>query len=139
MKTTTCRCRIICIGIVTAAMVSGCAMVKSADDPQIFTGDYYALSEADVRPVATYKVSPVYPPDLQRMHIGGAVMISVLIDEHGKVESTELENAADLGPNDQEFGAAALAAIRMWRFRPGMKFGVPVRVAARIPVVFGSV
>ena len=117
--------------------MTGCASLETANTPSPFSGDYLTLSEVDVKPVAITQVAPAYPPDLQRAHFGGTVMISILVDERGRVIGAEIDGKENQSA-DAEFGAAALAAVRQWRFKPGLKDGVPVKVAVTIPIVFGG-
>ncbi len=66
---------------------------------------------------------PVYPAEAKAQGIEGLVRVNVLIDPKGTVtEAIEVS-----GP--QLLRAAALEAIRQWRYKPP---GVPARVTANV-------
>ncbi len=82
-------------------------------------------------PEAVRKVDPAYPPALLRDHVEGVVILHAVIQRDGSVgEVSVLE-----GFNDQ-LDANARTALQQWRFRPGLKNGVPVDVEAVIRVPF---
>lgn len=67
----------------------------------------------------THVVNPVYPPVAKFNYIQGTVKIRVKVNEKGKVvESHVLEGEPLLA-------AAALKAVRKWRFRPYISSGSP--------------
>jgi TonB family protein len=74
---------------------------------------------------------PIYPPALKKAAVRGEAVISVRIDRHGSVNEPVVKSSTD-----PAFGAAALDAIRDWRFLPRMKDGVPVEARADVPFVF---
>ncbi|HEX7728153.1 MAG TPA: energy transducer TonB [Terracidiphilus sp.] len=59
------------------------------------------------------RVAPVYPEIAKRMHISGAVRVSVTIDAEGKVTDAKPVSG------NQMLAAAAVDAVRKWRFEPG--------------------
>jgi outer membrane biosynthesis protein TonB len=48
--------------------------------------------------------------------------LALVIDENGNVESVALLEGVQL-----EYNAVLLRAVRLWKFRPAIKDGVPVR------------
>jgi TonB family protein len=74
---------------------------------------------------------PDYPRSLEKANLRGEARISIEIAPNGVVYDTVVKSASD-----PAFGQAALVAIRMWRFIPAVKDGVPVRTAAVVPFVF---
>lgn len=82
-------------------------------------------------PEAVRKVDPAYPAALLRDRIEGVVILRAVIRSDGSVgEVIVLE-----GCNDQ-LDANARTALQQWRFRPGLKNGIPVDVEAVIRVPF---
>ncbi len=73
---------------------------------------------------------PEYPPEMRRAGAGGKVIVSVIVDETGKVISAEVEQ----GPI--QFRRFALAAARKARFAPTIVDGKPVKVSGAIDYVF---
>lgn len=84
----------------------------------------------DAEPQPLFVSDPIYPAALKTKMKGRAV-IAFRVDEHGRV----LEPAV-ASETDPAFGAAALEAIRQWRFVPRVKGGAPVESAAETPFVF---
>jgi TonB family protein len=66
---------------------------------------------------------PEYPEDAKRARAGGRVIVSVVVDETGKVISAEVED----GPI--QFRRVALEAARKARFKPMLVDGQPVKVS----------
>jgi protein TonB len=91
--------------------------------PQELTGDMVA-------PVLVQKVSPVYPSAARIGRIQGHVIVEAVIGLDGSVESAEILSSNPL------FDAAALAAVRQWRYRPATMNGRPVRVYFKVQVGF---
>jgi len=75
-------------------------------------------------------VAPVYPPEAKATGISGAVLMRALISEEGKVEQVELVS----GPS--ALTAAALDAVRQWRYKPTEINGTPVEVETTVTVIF---
>ncbi len=81
--------------------------------------------------IVTYVV-PVYPPKARAQRIQGRVMLSIVIDESGKVED-DVEVVDSIPMLD----GAAIDAVRQWSFTPGRdEKGHPVRVQLQVPVPF---
>lgn len=66
---------------------------------------------------------PEYPEDAKKARAGGRVIVSVIVDETGKVISAEVED----GPI--QFRRPALEAARKARFKPTLVDGHPVKVS----------
>jgi protein TonB len=80
-------------------------------------------------PVRT--VPPVYPYELKRDGITGVVSVSFEVDEHGNVQDATVQKSTN-----SKFDQPALDAIRKWKFKPGRKDGVPVKMKVAIPLQF---
>lgn len=85
----------------------------------------------DVLPKPIFQPAPVYPPQLRDSGFRGDVLVDFVVDREGRV--TQAHVVRSLNP---AFDDAALEALRRWKFEPGTKGGVPVRVAERIPIGF---
>ena len=74
---------------------------------------------------------PVYPKYARRMGREGKVVLSILLDEAGRlIEAHVLEEAG------HGFDEAALEAVRLWKFKPAMETGTPVACRARMAIRF---
>jgi protein TonB len=83
-------------------------------------------------PVIIARVLPVYPRAARARGLEGRVVLRAVVGRDGRVEEaiTVAESAA-------MFDAAAVAALRQWRFQPGRdRDGKPVRVLIEVPIRF---
>ena len=78
-----------------------------------------------------HRVPPVYPEAARRSRIEGVVTLAVTIDECGNV----VDPKPISGP--QELVAAAITAVKQWKFRPFVSSGQPTAVDAELHVRFG--
>ena len=90
-------------------------------------GDYVYVEEL---PEAITKVKPVYPDEARRAGVTGTVMVQAHVREDGTVGECRVVKSIP------ELDAAAIAAVRQWRFKPAMSKGVPVAVPVAVPVKF---
>jgi TonB family protein len=75
---------------------------------------------------------PQYPADLQQLGIQGAVVMRAVISTTGNLLNVEAVNS-DV---DARLVAAALDAVRIWKYQPTLLNGQPVEVATTITVDF---
>ncbi len=97
------------------------------------TDAIFSAADLDQMPRATSQPPPEYPADLRRKRIGGTVYVVFIVDRTGRVVQPAIERT----PHPQ-LGAAALAAVRKWRFEPGKRQGRPVPFKLRIPITFAN-
>ncbi|BCS88081.1 energy transducer TonB [Pseudodesulfovibrio sediminis] len=86
----------------------------------------------DKPPQVLTRLDPYYPPAARRTGTEGQVLIRVLVDENGRVESADVIRSEPAGV----FDAAAIKAVRGWRFSPAQRAGQPVAVRIDIPISF---
>jgi TonB family protein len=87
----------------------------------------YTSIDADVVPPGVIRQDlPSFPGQVIMPRQG---MIEVLIDETGAVESAIMRVGVT-----NSYDAAALAAARMWRFRPAMLNGTPVKYRKAVQI-----
>lgn len=89
----------------------------------------YALEALDRVPAALQRPGPLYLKEWIKDGRRGAVTVEFFIDEKGRVRFPRVLNQAD-----DYLGAAALDAVRQWRFAPPLRKGRPV--LARVSQVF---
>jgi TonB family protein len=102
---------------------------------QIFEANRSAIAKPGVIPYGTpmlipprkrvvpkliSKVTPVYPPSVEKEHIWGDVLLDVTLKEDGTVEQTSVIAGNPL------LVEAARSAVRQWRYRPLLVNGKPV-------------
>jgi protein TonB len=101
--------------------------------PAVKRGDLVASTELDRPPEIASVVKPEYPPVARRMNVSGTVVLSVLVDETGRVE--DVRTVREAGGN-MGLTQAAQKAVRLWTFRPAVKNGVQVKTWMTIPIPF---
>ncbi len=85
-----------------------------------------------VEPRLVHSVQPVYPESARKEKIGGVVVLETVIDRKGAVTSV-----TPLKSPDERLTAAAVNAVRQWRFEPARdKGGRPVAVVYALAVRF---
>ncbi|MEX2260412.1 MAG: TonB family protein [Bryobacteraceae bacterium] len=80
-------------------------------------------------PSVIYKVEPEYTEEASVARYEGTVVVSVEIGKDGIARGMQVIRGLGLGLNEK-----AMEAITQWRFKPGVKDGQPVNVAAIIEV-----
>jgi TonB family protein len=78
-----------------------------------------------------HKVDPKYPPELIEQNVEGEVILYAIIRADGSVDSIQLVRSVD-----PVLDANAKNALSQWKFRPAMKYGVPVALEAIVYVPF---
>jgi TonB family protein len=75
--------------------------------------------------------APEYPTEMYKKRVEGSAVLTFRITIDGSVEEPEVTEASQ-----PEFGSAALAVIRQWRFLPKVVDGQPVESKASMPFAF---
>ena len=81
---------------------------------------------ADQAPVVLHRVDPKFSSGGR---VGGAVILEAVISRSGDVCSARVLRGVDPAAD-----AAAMAAVRQWRFTPAKKRGAPVQAAFNLTV-----
>jgi protein TonB len=85
----------------------------------------------DVKPPQKiHHVAPVYPAIARSARVGGIVILETTIAEDGSVQDVRVIRSIPL------LDAAAVDAVRQWRFTPSRLNGQPVRVLMTVTVSF---
>lgn len=82
-------------------------------------------------PQLVFRVEPEYTEAARKAKYQGTVVLYAVVDADGKVRDLKIVRALGLGLDEK-----AMEAVRQWKFRPGVKDGRPVAVAASIEVTF---
>jgi TonB family protein len=105
--------------------------ISGPGGPGINPGQVFEPGELDRTPTPVYQVQPQYPQRLRVMGLSGRAVVDFVVDRHGIVRDAAVASASD-----PEFGAAAVAGVSQWKFKPGVKDGRAVAVHMRVPIVF---
>lgn len=77
-----------------------------------------------------HRVEPEYPPEARAQHIQGAVRLDIQIGGEGAVHSIEVVEG------DPLLAAAAVQAVRQWRYRPYSVDGRAIEMQTRVTIRF---
>jgi TonB family protein len=107
--------------------------VQRALGSDVHEGDLVEMGSDVVPPQPVYDPRPAYPPWAERRRVTGAVVLDVLVDENGAVQDVKVLRGVK-----PDFGldAAAVAAVRKWRYKPATKAGVRVKIKISVTVAF---
>jgi protein TonB len=95
--------------------------------------DVWSADQVAVPPKLLESVRPQYPPTARARGQEGVVIVEAIIDRQGGVEHDALQVIKSQPPFDD----AALAAFRLWKFKPGRDdSGQEVRVLVQQPIRF---
>lgn len=115
-------------------------------DPRVRTAAVWALAHVrqgiaqpdgklqptpfDEPPRLVQQTKMAYPEDAFGAGIQGTVVVELVVDEEGRVSHAEARESVPA------LDAAALAAVREWRFAPAKLAGKPIATVVSIPVEF---
>lgn len=88
------------------------------------------LSQGISQGLLIKRVAPKYPPAALQTHAEGVVQIEATIDKEGMVTNPKVIKG------DHILAAAALDAVRQWRYKPYYLDGEPVEVQTEITINF---
>lgn len=113
--------------------VAGLGDLARPSAPSASGGGALALGEVDEKPRPLYAPPPLYPTDAKAKGDECAVTVRIILDKDGTVV-----RATPVGqtPASEPFHAAAVEAVRQWRFIPCKKDGRAVRCMADQPFTF---
>ena len=89
-------------------------------------------AEVLARPLYEVNPPPLYPRLARRMGKQGVVLLEVVVSAWGTVTDVKVAS----GSGSELLDAAALDAVRGWRFSPGLRNGRSVAMRVRVPVRF---
>jgi protein TonB len=84
------------------------------------------ISEADARKAAITKENPQYPPMAKQMHVAGQVVIEAEVGTDGEVQKVQPVSGNAL------LSAAAVGAVKKWKFTPFTAEGKPAKALIRM-------
>ena len=90
----------------------------------------FEFFDVDQKPVITHKEAPYYPEIARKAGVQGTVVITVIIDTKGNVETVEIFKSVP------ELDEAAKEAALKCKFKPAINNGKAVKVKMNIPFKF---
>lgn len=94
-------------------------------------GKIFNLSDLDRVPEPVLQPAPTFPVAMRREALSATVLVEFIVDVNGRVLDPVAIESSHHGFND-----AALAGVRRWKFRAGIKNGRKVNTRMRVPIVF---
>jgi TonB family protein len=82
-------------------------------------------------PAVIYKVNPEYTQEALDAKVSGTATVQVVIGADGVPGELAIKRSLGYGLDEK-----AIECVRQWRFKPGMRDGMPVSVRATIEVNF---
>jgi TonB family protein len=108
-----------------------CSGSRMPDQTAGSDGSMYRVRGGVTAPVPIFKPEPEYSEEARKAKHQGTVVLYIVVDSTGKPKDTAVVRPLGLGLDEK-----ALDAVAQWRFRPGMREGKPVNVAATVEVNF---
>jgi TonB family protein len=113
----------------TPASAQGAAGPASASEVTATASERVRISPETTQAVR-HPVTPNYPLLARQMKVQGAVILQALIARDGNIQDLRVMSGPSI------LSAAAMEAVRQWRFKPYYQEGQPVETKARITVNF---
>ncbi len=95
------------------------------------TPPHTASAGASPLPQFSTRWIPEYSEEARKAKYSGSVMLSIVVNTDGRADDIKVVRSLGMGLDEK-----AIEAVGRWRFRPGTKDGVPVRVRAQVEVNF---
>ena len=94
---------------------------------------YRIGSPGVTKPEKSISVKPRFPPSLQKVRLGGSVILRSIINQEGAPTRVCVLQAT---PNNRDMGESAMEAVKQWRYRPALRDDSPVPFYLTIQVRF---
>ena len=112
-------------GDFSVSLGSIAAAAGVAEDDALF-----ASADLDQPPRAIYQAQPLMTAELRKV-APATVRVVFVVDPAGRVAEAKV-----LSTTDSRFDAAALEAVKKWRYEPGKRNGQPVSFRVLQPITF---
>ncbi len=107
-------------------------LVRSGNTENEVLNKFALRAGGDVsRPALVLKVEPEYTEEARTARLQGVAVLYVVIEADGSASHIRVMKSLGLGLDEK-----AIEAVQKWHFRPGVKNGVAVPVAATVEVNF---
>lgn len=107
------------------------AVSKETHAPSDSPGQAYNVGGDVTAPVPISRPAPPYSEQARLYNIQGSVMLRIVVDPQGNVTDARMVKSLGWGLDD-----GALRAVRKWKFKPGLRNGVPVSVTILVRLDF---
>jgi protein TonB len=94
-------------------------------------GGVFRVGGGVTPPTVIQRVEPQYSEEARKARYQGTVVLEAIVRRDGTVDIQRIVRSLGFGLDEN-----AIQALKQWRFRPGMRNGVPVDVSLNIEVNF---
>jgi len=96
-----------------------------------FGGGVFRVGGGVTPPTVIQRIEPQYSEEARKARYQGTVVLEAIVRKDGTCDIIRVVRSLGFGLDEN-----AMQALRQWRFRPGMRNGVPVDVSLNIEVNF---
>ena len=96
-----------------------------------FGGGVFEVGGGVTSPTILFRVDPIYPEEARKALYEGTVVLEAIVRKDGSIDILRVIRGLGFGLDEN-----AVKALKLWKFRPGMRRGVPVDVALNIEINF---
>lgn len=111
--------------VVTVIALLVCGVTAQTDSPQKIQ-----IPSGTSQGLLLHKVQPTYPPLARQARVQGTVVLHALIGKDGTIQDLKVVSGHPM------LTAAAIEAVKLWRYKPYLLNGEPVLVETTINVNF---
>ena len=96
-----------------------------------FGGGVFRVGGGVTAPTVIHRVEPQYSEEARKARYQGTVVLEAIVRRDGTCDIIRVVRSLGFGLDEN-----AMQALKQWRFRPGMRNGVPVDISLNIEVNF---
>jgi TonB family protein len=82
-------------------------------------------------PIPIFSPEPAYSEEARKAKFGGNVTLWIVVDSQGIVRNIKVAKSLGMGLDEE-----AVKTVNTWKFKPGLRQGMPVPVRAQVEVSF---
>ncbi len=94
-------------------------------------GSVFSPGRGVIPPRTIYDPEPEYSEEARKLKQQGTVVLSLIVDPQGRARDIHLVRSLGMGLDER-----AIEAVKKWKFEPGKKDGLPIRVQVNVEVNF---
>src|SRR6266700_3781366 len=94
-------------------------------------GGVFSPGRGIIAPRTIYDPEPEYSEEARKLKQQGTVVLSLIVDPQGRARDIHLVRSLGMGLDER-----AIEAVKKWKFEPGKKDGLPIRVQVNVEVNF---
>jgi periplasmic protein TonB len=118
------------LGGVIGGIISATSNLSSVPRVTLAAPTRVRISQGVTKGLLVHREEPPYPPLARAARVQGEVVLSAVIGTNGEIQNLQLVSGHPM------LVPAALAAVRLWRYKPYLLNGTPTEVETTITVIF---